>query len=77
MDAVLQTKHLKPGLRRALKRAVTTGETGGVRVVPIKGGFRVNASKTIKPNASGAVGYRRRGPVRIGVMGHLGLKLDD
>ena len=77
MDAILQSKHLKPGVRRALKRVSTTGNAGGVRVVPMKGGFLLQSTETIKPNPSKSAGYRREGPVRIGVMGHLGLKLDD
>jgi hypothetical protein len=77
MDAIIQSKHLNPAVRRALKNASTIAETGGLRVVPMKGGFRLQSSETIKSSPSASAGYRRNGPVRIGVMGHLGLKLDD
>jgi hypothetical protein len=77
MDAVIQSKHLSAAVRRALKSASTLADTGGVRVVSMKGGFRLQSTDTFKSDASASAGQRRKGPGRIGVMEHLGLTLDD
>jgi hypothetical protein len=77
MDLVLQSKYLKPAVRRALKFASTLGDTNGVRVVSVKGGFRLQSTYAMTTNAPVSTGYRRAGPIRLGVMAHLSLKLDD
>jgi hypothetical protein len=77
MDTVIQSKHLKPGVRRAMKSASLMAETSGVRVVAVKGGFRLQSSETTEPDPSASAGPARNGHRRIGVMAHLGLKLDD
>jgi hypothetical protein len=77
MDTVLKDRDLQSGLRRALDRAALVGASPGVRVVPMKDGYLLQSLPSIKSDASSQLGYRRKGPARLGVMGHLGLKLDS
>jgi len=77
MDTILKDTDLQPGLRRALDRAAAVERAVGVRVVTMKGGYRLQSIQPVKSDAGAPAGYRRKGPVHLGVMGHLNLKLDD
>ena len=77
MDTVLKDQDLQSGVRRALDRAARVGAAAGVRVVPMKDGYVLQSVSSKKPEANAPTGYRRKGPVRLALMGHLGLKLDD
>lgn len=75
MDIELKTKDLSPEVREALDRVADSSESEGVRIVPIKDGYRlIPLTKTSERTAKG---YRRKGPVRLGHKKHLGLKLED
>ena len=76
MDVVVPRKNLKPGVRRALDRAVQIGATTGVRVLPTQDGYHFVGSTETKAAEGLSKGYRRKGPVRLGLMNHLGLKLE-
>jgi hypothetical protein len=77
MDTVLKDDDLRSGLRRALDRVAQVGPSPGVRVVPMKDGYLLQSLPSVKSDANSPSGYRRKGPARLGVMGHLGLKLDN
>ena len=77
MDTVLKDHDLQSGVRRALDRAARVGAAPGVRVVPMKNGYVLQSVSSRKSGANARLGYRRQGPARLGLMGHLGLKLDD
>ena len=77
MDTVLKDDDLQSGVRRALDRASRVEAAPSVRVVPMKDDYVLQSVSSKKPEANAPTGYRRKGPVRLGLMGHRGLKLDD